>query len=405
MPHPRTSPLRVDRLRFGNYRALRDVEFTELAPLTVMLGPNGSGKSTVLDAVAFLHEAVTSGLEAAWNGRGRLREVRSRDSVGPIEIEIVYRDDLTSGRPVRYLLAIDEVAGAPVVVRELLQWFDSYDSTSSTTFLDFREGRGAARDDSGGAAGEEYVYPETLALTIFGQVERYGTVNRTFVTIRDWYLSLLAADGARDVSTAGPQRRLMPSGANLANVIQHLREKEPARLRAIVETLIRRVPQVASLDTEVLADDRLRILLRDAPFTTPISSRYISDGTLKLLAYLTLFSDPSLPGLIGVEEPENFLHPRLLYGLAEEMRQAADDSQLLVTTHSPYFVDALRPDELWVLYRKDDGYAQAVRASDLPQVMAQVDSGGRLGDLWMEGFFGVGDPLTRSGRPLNLADG
>lgn len=101
----------------------------------------------------------------------------------------------------------------------------------------------------------------------------------------------------------------------------------------------------------------------------------------------------------AIEEPENFLHPRLLHVLAEEARLSAGRSQLLATTHSPYFVDALRPRELWVLYRDDKGFTQTVRASDMRRVVAQADAGGQLGSLWMEGYFDAGDPLVRGGRP------
>jgi hypothetical protein len=73
--------------------------------------------------------------------------------------------------------------------------------------------------------------------------------------------------------------------------------------------------------------------------------KYASDGTLKLLAYLTVLYDPEPPPIVGIEEPENFLHPRLLPVLAEEARLTAGRSQLLVTTHSPHFVDALRRNE------------------------------------------------------------
>lgn len=388
---------RLDRLRIRNYRVLRDVEFSEVTPLTVLVGPNGSGKSTVLDALAFLHEAVTTGLEPAWHSRGGMREMRSQDTIDPIEIEIVYRDDLSSDRPVRYQVAIDEVDGAPAVVNELLQW--SYTPSQVTNVLAFNRGRGVAMDDERWPAHEERVSVSNLALSVFGQIERYGSVGRTLDFIKDWHVSFLSADSARAVPTAGPQRRLSQTGDNLPNVIQYLSEREPNRFRNLLDILVRQIPQLASVDTEVLADNRLLLRLRDASSREPVLSRYISEGTVKLLAYLVLLTDPRIPSLVGIEEPENLLHPRLLHGLADELRLAADRSQLVVTSHSPYLVDALRPEELWVLYRLADGYARTRRASDIPQLIAHVQSGGLLGSLWMEGYFDVGDPLVRGGAP------
>lgn len=100
-----------------------------------------------------------------------------------------------------------------------------------------------------------------------------------------------------------------------------------------------------------------------------------------MLAYLTVLYDPVPPPFLGIEEPENQLHPRLMQELAEECRIASGRGQVLVTTHSPEFTNAIAPQELWVLDRGTDGYTM-------------VETGGQLGDLWMQGYFGVGDPRS-----------
>lgn len=163
--------------------------------------------------------------------------------------------------------------------------------------------------------------------------------------------------------------------------------------------LAERIPRLERIDAELMADGRLLLQVKDAPFEDPILAKFASDGTLRMLAYLTVLYDPEPGPLVGIEEPENQLHPRLLPLLAEECRSASRRGQLLVTTHSPYFVNGLRPPELWVLDRGLDGYTRAQRVSELPRVAAFVQEGGALGDLWMEGYFDVGDPLhsARSG--------
>jgi len=103
--------------------------------------------------------------------------------------------------------------------------------------------------------------------------------------------------------------------------------------------------------------------------------------------------------LIGIEEPENHLHPRLLPELAEECREASARTQLMVTTHSPFFVSGLRPEEVWVLFRDEKGYTQARRAADMAGIKAFMDQGALLGHLWVEGHFEVGDPLVAAGGP------
>ena len=159
------------------------------------------------------------------------------------------------------------------------------------------------------------------------------------------------------------------------------------------------MPQLERVDADIMADGRLLLEIKDAPFERPILAKFASDGTLKMLAYLTVLYDPEPPPLIGIEEPENQLHPRLLIELAEECRIATARTQLMVTTHSPFFVNGLRPEEVRVLYRDEQGFTQAVRAADMERVRGFVEEGALLGHLWMEGHFDVGDPLTLSGRP------
>ncbi|NCC37129.1 MAG: hypothetical protein EOM24_34745, partial [Chloroflexia bacterium] len=103
--------------------------------------------------------------------------------------------------------------------------------------------------------------------------------------------------------------------------------------------------------------------------------------------------------ILLIEEPENHLHPRLLPELSEEIRTASARTQLMVTTHSPFFVNTVQPEELWVLYRNEEGYTQARRAAEMRGIPAAIAQGGKLGQLWMEGAFELGDPLTASGQP------
>ena len=154
-----------------------------------------------------------------------------------------------------------------------------------------------------------------------------------------------------------------------------------------------------------MPDGRLLLQIKDAPFDQPVLSKYVSDGTMKMLAYLTVLYDPEPPRFIGIEEPENFLYPRLLPELAEECRAASDRSQLLITSHSPFLLNAMRADEVRVLYRDEQGFTQAVRACDIQGIPEFIKAGASLGHLWMEGHFGFGDPLINHGAPLGKPAG
>ena len=392
----------IEYLKVTNFRALRSVEFKNLTPLTVLLGPNGSGKSTVFDVFAFLSECFESGLRRAWDKRGRAKELKSRGADGPVSIEIKYKEP---GYPlITYHLAVDERAGAPVVVDEWLQWRRGQQG-KPFRFLEYHEGKGhAVSGDRPDEQDKRLEIPlksaDLLAVNALGQFAEHPRVAALRDFITGWYVSYLSADSVRGQPEAGPQERLTKTGDNLANVIQYLAEQHPAHLEQIFAVLRRRVPRIERVLTDTMPDGRLLLQIKDAPFSHPVLARFASDGTLKMLAYLVLLFDPTPPPFVGIEEPENFLHPRLLPELAEECRAAAERTQILATTHSPFFINALHPNEVRVLWRDEDGYTQTVRTADIPRVQAFVENGALLGHLWMEGQLGAGDPLVNEGAPL-----
>ncbi len=393
---------RIEYLRVRNYRALGDLELQEITPLTVFLGPNGSGKSTIFDVFAFLSECFTTGLRRTWDKRGRFRELRTRGQDGPIVIELKYREK-PRDPIITYYLSIEENNKGPYINEEWLQWRRGRKG-KPFRFLYFQKGKGSVisgelPDDQDERIDEQLDSPEMLAVNTLGQFAKHPRVSALRRFITGWYLSYLSADTTRGLPEAGPQERLSSIGDNLPNVIQYLKEQRPERLKDILKTLSMRVPRLEKVEAEPMQDGRLLLQIKDAPFEKPILAKFASDGTLKMLAYLTLLYDPEPPQLIGIEEPENHLHPRLLPELAEECRKAAARSQLLITTHSPYFVNGLQPKELWVLYRDEKGFTQAQRAFDMAGVKEFMENGAQLGQLWMEGHFSSGDPLTNAGGP------
>lgn len=388
---------RITRLKVQNFRALRDIDMKDLSDMTVLLGPNGSGKSTVFDVFAFLSECFESGLRQAWDKRGRAKQLISRGSDGPLSIEVKYREP---GFPlITYKLAIQEEGGAPVVAEEFLQWTRKKGKAGRPfRFLEYRRGEGSAvsgelPDESDRRSPRPLDAPDLLAVNALGQFADHPRVASLRRFITGWHVSYLSVEAARGQPDAGPQERLTKTGDNLANVIQHLAERHPERLELIFKKLRQRVPRIDRVMADQMADGRLLLQIKDAPFDHPILAKFASDGTLKMLAYLVLLQDPKPPSFIGIEEPENFLHPRLLGGLAEECRASAERSQLLVTTHSPEFLDSVRAKEVRVLSRDERGYTRAVRAEDIEGIRNFVEAGATLGQLWMEGRFGAADPI------------
>lgn len=401
-----TSIPRIESLVVENYRALKHLDLQDLTPLTVLLGPNGSGKSTVFDVFAFLSECFSEGLRKAWDRRGRFRELRTRGASGPIVFEVRYRESATL-QPITYHFEIEETSDGPIVDKEWLRWrrVGPREAGAPYRFLSFRRGTGSvipgrAPEKHHRRVHEKLDRPDMLAVNTLGQLAKHPRVGALRRFITGWYLSYLTADNTRTTPEAGPQERLSQTGDNLPNVVQYLKEQHKKRLDRILKVLAQRVPRLESVTAEHLADGRLLLQIKDAPFDRPVLAKYASDGTLKLLSYLTVLYDPAPPQLVGIEEPENHLHPRLLPELCEECRSASARTQLMVTTHSPDFVNELRPEELRVLYRDGQGYTRAVRVADMPRARKMYEAGSKLGHLWIEGAFDAGDPLVRAGVPL-----
>lgn len=395
---------RIEYLKVQNFRALKDIELKNLTPLTVLLGPNGSGKSTLFDVFNFLSECFQGGLRPAWDRRGRAKELKTRGSTGPVVIEIKYRE-----RPntplITYHLSIDETAKGPVVAEEWLEWRRGARVGRPFKFLTYKQGIGSVVSGEQPDANDQRLDvplrgPDLIAVNTLGQIAQHPRVAALRDFITDWYVSYLSVDKTRDQPESGPQDRLSKTGDNLPNVIQYLAESHPEQLERIMSVMRQRIPRLDRIDATPMPDGRLLLQVKDAPFEQPVLSKFASDGTMKMLAYLTVLYDPTPPQFIGIEEPENFLHPRLLPELGEECRIASERAQLLVTTHSPFFLNTCRSEEVRILYRDELGFTQAATASEIVGINEFVKAGASLGHLWMEGQFGMSDPLKNQGAPL-----
>jgi predicted ATPase len=393
-------PSRIESVKIENFRSLQKVEFKDLTPLTALLGPNGSGKSTFFDAFAFLSDCFTNGLRRAVDKRGKFSDLRSRGQKGPIIFEVAYREggSVAGKNPalIRYHLEIDEQDGRPVIASEWMHWKRS-SYGAPLRFLDYKLGQGGVVTGEVPESNDQRVErplasSDILAVSTLGQFAENPRVKSLRDFITGWHLSYLAASETRVVPEAGPQEHLSRTGDNLANVIQFLSERHPSVLETIFEKLRRRIPKLESVDPVALPTGHLLLTVKDAPFDEAVQARYVSDGTLKMLAYLIQLHDPEPPPFLGIEEPENFLHPKLLHELAEECEAATANMQMVVTTHSPFFINALNAKQVWALCRNDKGYTEAVRASEMPGIKEQLEAGAKLGQLWLEGYFEVGNP-------------
>ena len=399
----------IEGFRVRNYRALRDITLGKLysqqkreplTPFTVVIGRNGVGKSTLFDAFGFVADCLSTDVEAACDAkqRGGFDRMRSMGTNEPIQFEIYYREGPIE-RPITYELAINlDASGRPFVESEVLrQRRKGQTHGRPYPFLRLHHGRGtvwAGEEAVEGSGGDEDRAQEDVELTdlrvlgiaTLGTLKEHPRIKRFRDFLKGWYLSYFHPDAARTLPPAGAQRHLNIHGDNIGNVVQYMEREHGQRFQAILDSIAAKIPGIRSITAEVTRDKRVLLQFNDGSFADPFYAGQMSDGTLKIFSYLLLMEDPEPPPFICIEEPENGLYHGLLDALARELRSHAtgrkNAPQIFVTTHQPYFVDALAPQEVWVLEKGADGFSAIRRVSEIELVRNLVAEGLPLGGLW-----------------------
>jgi len=385
--------MQIETIAIENYRLFRQAILRDLPRMCVVVGANGSGKSTLFDVFSFLKDALTQNVSAAVARRGGFHELVSRGQSGPIRIELKFRE--SGGRLATYELQIAAEGGRPVVQREILK-FRRGSHGKPWHFVDFSRGRGSAitNEAAYGQEGvkeerEEYVLddPSVLAIKGLGQFKEFRVVAEFRSLIENWHISDFHISEARPSTEAGYAEHLSTQGENVAQVAQYMFEHHRERFNQVLEAMRRRVPGVTRVEAKATEDGRLVLRFQDGSFKDPFIARYVSDGTIKMFAYLLLLYDPRPHPLLAVEEPENQLYPELMQELAEEFRDyARRGGQVFVSTHSPDFLNGVRLEEIYWLVKRE-GFTRVHRASDHETLRRLVEAGDFPGSLWRQGLF------------------
>ena len=397
--------MKIESIHLKNFKAFKDVEIKKIPKMCVFVGANGTGKTTIFNVFSFLKDALTDNVHVALTklggGKG-FQEVRSRNSTGPIEIELKFRIPQGEKSPlVTYSLTINEEDGRPIIEREILQYRRG-SKGQPWRFIDFSKGKGQAvinepdqvidekelkRED------HELKSPDILALKGLAQFEKFPASKAIGDLLENWHISDFHIQQARPERESSYAEHLSKEGENLAMVTEFLYRRHPDIFQKITEKLKQRVPGISAVDSKITEEGRVLLRFKDGDFHDPFLARYVSDGTIKMFAYLVLLYDPKPHPLLCVEEPENQLYPKLLYELAEEFREyARKGGQVFVSTHSPDFLNGCELEEVFWL-QKERGYTVVKRASDDEQITTYMNEGDQLGYLWRQGFFEGADPL------------
>ncbi|MDO5580861.1 MAG: AAA family ATPase [Planctomycetia bacterium] len=421
----------IEGIRIRNFRTLKDVQLGKmwndqkskaLTPMSVIIGKNGTGKSSLFDVFGFIADCLKYGVEEACdlNHRGGYDRIHSKSQEGPISFEIYFRE-FPGERPITYEFSIDlDDHSRPYVLRERLrQRRKGQQHGWPFSFLILNAGQGIVW--KGESAGKQILEDESpisvqtlyedlgknaeesrdteeveledyrkLGIAALGSLKQHPRISTFRRFIEGWYLSYFAPDSARNLPLAGPQKQLNVHGDNLSNVVQFMEREHPDRFQKVLDQIAAKIPGIDNIDTDKTDDGRILLRFYTKGFEDPFFAQQMSDGTLKVFTYLLLLASPSPAPLICIEEPENGLYHKLLETLALEFREYSsgkkDGSQVFITTHQPYFVNSLDPDEVWVLEKRKDGFSSVKRASSDPIIQNMVNEGLPLGSLWYSDY-------------------
>ncbi len=392
--------MKIEKIRIRNFKVFQDTEVRDLPNMCVFLGANGSGKSTLFEVFGFLSSALHHNVRTALNQRGGYKEVISRNAHEDIEFEIKFRDTTTTIQAplITYELNIGlNEQNQPIIKKEMLSYRRGKHGRPYR-FLEFSNGKGYAitNEEEFAAAKQEFQptreeqtldSPDILAIKGLGQFQKFKAIASFRRLLENWFVSNFQIQAAQTIEDTGVSEHLSNNGNNLAQVTKYIYENHPTVFLSILEKMKKRVPGIAEVIAMETIDGRIVLQFKDGSFKDPFVSRYVSDGTIKMFAYLVLLNDPTPHPLLCVEEPENYLHPELLMELAEEFREYAQKGgHVFISTHSPDFVNALHLDELFWLH-KSKGYTIIERAKEHEDVKSLVKEGELLGALWKQGYF------------------
>ena len=387
-------------------KLLSDTNHKELTNMNAIIGQSGTGKSTLADAFGFLADCLEKGVEQACdlNGRGGYEKIRSQGVNDPIEFEIYYRET-SNEAPITYELSIGlDKYNRPIVEKERLRQRrknETYGRPMSFLYLEYGKGYAFKGTESGydeeknKEDGEkidvELADSRQLGIVTLGELREHPRIVKFKNFLKNWFLYYFSPMAAREIPNAGPQKYLNRLGNNINNVAEYMYREDRKDFSKILDSIQTKLPGIREIKPVKMPNGQLVLEFLEQGFEQPFYSQKMSDGTLKLFAYYLLLHEKDARPLVFIEEPENGLYHKYLADLAVQMRNAIKGTfskQLFVTTHSPFFVNALSPEEVWVLEKQEDGFSQIKRASEYDYVKQLYTSEINLGDLWYSDYFG-----------------
>jgi predicted ATPase len=389
---------RLIGLEVENFRSLRKVS-VPLGALNVLVGPNGAGKTNVLEVFRFLADVIRTDLQPALDLRGGFEEVSfwggdKRPASIHVRLRATWTTHSSLNAPDEYSLRITRLPSGGLSRRESFE----FKRTQGRGRRIKISGQKVQVVDTGRDAGERQIGISAMSsgLSTLPRLsdDRGGSEVATVAQrLASFRVFDVRVDAARQPSRfpRGDREDLDDDAANLAAFLLNLRSREEHAWHRLTEDAMEVLPQLDGIDFEYPsgAAREVVVVLRERGLRRTTQLADASYGTIRLLGLLALLYDPSPPALTCVEEIDHGLHPQALELLVERLREASERTQFLIATHSPALADRLKPEELIVCERRDDGSSAipAISVRDVRRIVAESEEL-PLGELWFSGALG-----------------
>lgn len=352
-----------------------------------MIGANGTGKTSILDVLSLLASSAQARLSSSLADLGGLANVLTYG--GPEELALSITMEVPDHQPLQYRLRLKPQGLGYVISEEVLQ----QNRGKTKTFLNI---------DAHGSSVNYYDPVQRKLLppswehnsmeSSLAQVPKMFQESENFrkrLASSTFYhvLNVEPRSPVRLPQSMAPAELPGRNGEDLVSCLYYLRETDRNRFEAIEDSLRAAFPRFERLDFPPVAAGTLALAWRERGFSKPLHAHQLSEGTLRFLWLTALLHSPGLTSLTLLDEPEVSLHPELLSLLADQLREASQQTQIIVATHSDTLIRFLNPSEVVVLDPTEDGMTKATRANEL-----NLDDWLRdysLDELWRNGRLGA----------------
>lgn len=332
----------LNRITASNFRSLGPNVDLQLNRFTALVGQNGSGKSNVVDIVRFVADAMTLGLEGAITRRHGISAVRRWTSGHPVNLKIGLELKLADAWAT-YEFELTSHSVHDYAVKHERAYIKGVSSSVEFEIADARWVRGPT--DLRPSVG-----PLNLALPLVAGDERFRALGDA---LRSMAVYTIFPDVLREPQKYDPKKPMEQHGANWISILKD--QKPESWQPELAAALGKLTGEIDAIEVRPVAG-HLFIRFRHGVWGRSERPKWFdaaqeSDGTLRIAGIVTaLLQEPRL-SLIGIEEPELTIHPGAIRLVYDYLRQAADHTQVLVTTHSPELLDLLDPDDVRVVDR------------------------------------------------------